>query len=527
MTDRTETDEILDGYLTADFDPLQAFAFDDDTDADDEAPSVLAEGPFNMPNPEAAPQFQRDLVAFDNGETAEERIDALFAQMPTFHKMLFAILSTCASPIPTADLEAAIVEMKRHHHSVYEPLTLCNLLERAGAIEQTDEGGTPLAEVEQEPLRVEVDGVEYWRVAPAPEVFWSLTEAGAAKLDSYRPMEMIAACTRQSRSTAPSSPPALSCALATEAPAYVRSGTWWTTNRCCRTPSATPCTSSTNSSMRAPWNGRASGPPPSTAARICTPTTRTREATMTIATRKDDAAETTENAALGTDTNDEGVMTAEDLAALCESRSETYSFLARLFREEVDEALLAQLNGTDYPVSSGNGLMDEGYYQIAKYLSNAWVDPLMKLSVDYTRAFLGSGIDTYSAAYPFESVYTSEKRLLMSDARDEVLAIYRSCGLEKSESWTVGEDHVAVELEFMGVLAHRAAKALRAGDEERAFSLINTQRNFMDDHLASWVPVFLSDTRRFADTTFYQGVANVTEGFLEEDAALLADLVAA
>ena len=133
MTDRTETDEILDGYLTADFDPLQAFVFDDDTDADDEAPSVLAEGPFNMPNPEAAPQFQRDLVAFDNGETAEERIDALFAQMPTFHKMLFTIMGTCASPLPTADLEEVIAEMKRHHHSVYEPLTLCNLLERAGA----------------------------------------------------------------------------------------------------------------------------------------------------------------------------------------------------------------------------------------------------------------------------------------------------------------------------------------------------------------------------------------------------------
>ena len=118
MTDRTETDEILDGYLTADFDPLQAFAFDDDTDADDEAPSVLAEGPFNMPNPEAAPQFQRDLVAFDNGETAEERIDALFAQMPTFHKMLFTIMGTCASPLPTADLEEAIAEMKRLNESI-------------------------------------------------------------------------------------------------------------------------------------------------------------------------------------------------------------------------------------------------------------------------------------------------------------------------------------------------------------------------------------------------------------------------
>ena len=32
----------------------------------------------------------------------------------------------------------------------------------------------------------------------------------------------------------------------------------------------------------------------------------------------------------------------------------------------------------------------------------------------------------------FESVYTSEKRLLMQEARDEVLAIYRSAGLDLS-----------------------------------------------------------------------------------------------
>ncbi len=113
----------------------------------------------------------------------------------------------------------------------------------------------------------------------------------------------------------------------------------------------------------------------------------------------------------------------------------------------------------------------------------------------------------------------------MQDARDEVLAIYRSCGLEKSESWTVGEDHIAVELEFMRVLAQRAAAALRGGDEERAFSIINTQHNFMDDHLATWVPVFANEARRFADTLFYQGVVNLAEGFLEEDATLLAGLL--
>lgn len=234
-----------------------------------------------------------------------------------------------------------------------------------------------------------------------------------------------------------------------------------------------------------------------------------------------------EEAAIANVVADTDEMSAEEMAELCETRAATYGMLARLYRSEVDAPLLEELMGTDYPVSSGNDLMDAGYYGIAKYLSNAWIDPLMKLSVDYTRSFLGSGIDTYSAAYPFESVYTSEKRLLMQDARDEVLAIYRSCGLEKSESWTVGEDHIAVELEFMRVLADRAAAALRAGDEERAFSQINTARNFMGDHLACWVPVFANEVRRFAGTLFYRSLADLTEGFLEEDAALLADLVAA
>lgn len=230
----------------------------------------------------------------------------------------------------------------------------------------------------------------------------------------------------------------------------------------------------------------------------------------------DDAIEVTEDAP---------EMTPEDLAELCDERAGTYEFLARLYRQEVDQELYDQLMASSYPVESGNELIDEGYYQIAKYLSNAWVEPLMKLSVDYTKTFLGSGIDSYSAAYPFESVYTSEKRLLMQGARDEVLAIYRSCGLDKAEGWNVGEDHLAVELEFMRVLAERTAAALRAGDEDRAYSLLNTQRNFMDDHLVTWVPVFANEARRFSATLFYQGVVNLTEGFLAEDADLLASLV--
>ncbi len=220
-----------------------------------------------------------------------------------------------------------------------------------------------------------------------------------------------------------------------------------------------------------------------------------------------------------------GQMTPHELAQLCEARATTYGLLARLYRSEVTENMLEELTSMHYPVKSGNELMDTGYYEIAKYLSNAWIDPLLELSVDYSKTFLGSGIDSYSAAYPYESVYTSEKRLLMQDARDEVLAIYRANGLDKSESWTVGEDHIAVELEFMRILNRRAAQALEKGEMERAFSCINIQHNFMDDHISTWVPVFANDMRTFASTMFYRGIADLTEGFLAEDALLLAGLV--
>ena len=168
----------------------------------------------------------------------------------------------------------------------------------------------------------------------------------------------------------------------------------------------------------------------------------------------------------------------DELIKLIEQRAATYSLLSRLFRVEIDQQLLDELHGMRFPASTGNADVDEGYLRLAKYLSNTWENSLTDLAVDYTRVFIGHGVDAYSAAYPFESVYTSEKRLLMQDARDEVLAIYRSAGLDKKNSWKEGEDHVALELEFEQVLANRTAEALRKGDEDTGGGMCRTVVRF-------------------------------------------------
>jgi len=54
---------------------------------------------------------------------------------------------------------------------------------------------------------------------------------------------------------------------------------------------------------------------------------------------------------------------------------------------------------------------------------------LNDLAVDYARIFLGVGIAEGSAAYPYESVYTSKKRIIMQDTLDQVKAMYVAKGI--------------------------------------------------------------------------------------------------
>lgn len=217
--------------------------------------------------------------------------------------------------------------------------------------------------------------------------------------------------------------------------------------------------------------------------------------------------------------------TLADLAVLNDSRARSYALLARLYAREVDADLLATLRATRFPVSTGSAELDEGNRMLAGYLSNTWAGTLQELAVDYVHAFIGSGMDAFSAAYPYESVYTSPKRLMMQEARDEVLAIYRSQALDKAEGWKEAEDHVAAECEFMSVLASRTAEACRAGDEDAAARALETQLNFLNDHLYAWTGMMTADMRVYARTDFYHGLAAHTDGFLASDRELLAGLL--
>lgn len=126
---------------------------------------------------------------------------------------------------------------------------------------------------------------------------------------------------------------------------------------------------------------------------------------------------------------------------------------------------------------------------------------LDKLLWEYTRLFIGP---YRLPCPPWESVYTSPKRLMMQEAADKVIKIYHETGLAISSA-DVMPDHIGAELNFIAVLFQK----MNDDSEGNGRSLSIIER-FLNEHLKQWVPRFVSDMERSADSALYKALARVT-----------------
>lgn len=214
-----------------------------------------------------------------------------------------------------------------------------------------------------------------------------------------------------------------------------------------------------------------------------------------------------------------------EYSAIIENRENLYRLLGRFYKIEADQALLDHMKGMHFPDECGEEELDEGYRMLERYLRRPVLDPMTDLAADYAKVFLGAGVAKNSyAAYPYESVYTSPERLIMQDARDQVVAAYRAKGLDKADTFDVPEDHIALELAFMAHLCRETQQYLVARDWPAVVACLAEQERFLAQHLLNWVSEFCADILKFAETDFYKGVARITDGFLRMDRAILEDL---
>ena len=206
---------------------------------------------------------------------------------------------------------------------------------------------------------------------------------------------------------------------------------------------------------------------------------------------------------------------------LMDNRIYMYRLLGRIYKEEIDQELFNQLSTLRFSSECDEGELSEGYREFEAFFQKTYLDPITDLAVDYARVFLGAGIFEGTSAYPYESVYTSPERLIMQDARDEVLAMYREFGLDKDEKLNIPEDHIGFEFEFMIYLCQACKEALHNDNYEKAEALIQTQTLFLQKHLLNWTSLFCDDILICAQTDFYKAVAKLTRGYLTLEQEML------
>lgn len=214
----------------------------------------------------------------------------------------------------------------------------------------------------------------------------------------------------------------------------------------------------------------------------------------------------------------------QELIELMESRANVYKVLSRSYLKEIDGAF-AQEFAEAFNFESGNAELVRSLDVAKEALAGVDEAALELLAVDFDRVFFGMGPLIARHAFPYESVYTSDRGIMMQDAYAQVLHVYRQQHLAKDKSFTEPEDHIAVELAFMATLSDRTATFLREGLEEAAEETVRQQIAFAQNHLLNWIDRFCTDLAAAAPGTFYEAIATFTKLFVQEDVALLGEIV--
>lgn len=207
------------------------------------------------------------------------------------------------------------------------------------------------------------------------------------------------------------------------------------------------------------------------------------------------------------------------------SRSTVYGFLSKVYEREITVDFLRHLTGNDFIAQIDSMNEDEGFRLLSTYLKDLAGRDLeqvrLGLAVDYAALFLGLGGGVH---HPSESAYRSSTHFIMQQPRDDVLASYRTAYVDKVKDFPEPEDHIAMELQFMAHLSGKTAEAMQAGKKDEAKVLLETQKDFINNHLLVWVPKFTEDVMKAAKLDFYRAVAKITGRFIELDKEAVSDL---
>ena len=198
-------------------------------------------------------------------------------------------------------------------------------------------------------------------------------------------------------------------------------------------------------------------------------------------------------------------------------RARVYRTLAGLFRapndglvERLQRVDLPQLRKALYRLGGEDDLL-EAAECLARLLDEA---QLQELTRSYNDAFDASGGLRCSPHETSHAPDTPQEALVRTFQLADIAGFYRAFGVEVVPE-TERVDHISAELEFMHLLAVKAALAQAEDDLEGARICRNAARSFLVDHLSRWYPRFCECLGESPTGPVYAAAGRLLERFLD------------
>ena len=195
-------------------------------------------------------------------------------------------------------------------------------------------------------------------------------------------------------------------------------------------------------------------------------------------------------------------------------RQQLYQFFAGLLLcplTEEHKEVLTEVFWQRFPLQDENERLLFGLQQMKsciRLLSGISSEAAIQtVQVEYTTLFLGPG---RPQAPLWESVYTSEEHLLFGPSAFELRKLFRQYGLESRQKYHQPEDHLGYELLLPAV----ASQHLAADRAEVLEHRLHEQREFLDRHLLSWLPLLYEAAARSAGPGYYPALLGILWGML-------------
>lgn len=191
-----------------------------------------------------------------------------------------------------------------------------------------------------------------------------------------------------------------------------------------------------------------------------------------------------------------------------------YNLLRQLFLKEPGRDIVEVIKNIVLPpdeegeISYGLRLMTDSISKNKNRL-DAWIE---ELAVEYARLFIGP---QSPPAVPYASFYLSESHSLMTDETIEVRKKYLEAGMAVKNLYSIPDDHIGIELEFIYYLTQRIIELFEQEQRDEAARLFEIRSDFLRGHMALWAPFFADKLIEFSGEDFYKGVAYMLKEAVE------------